>query len=64
MNKIQEVMQQELSRKDFIKYIGIALLSMVGVASFLQNLTNNLQSSSMSSPKPQVGGYGGSPYGR
>lgn len=62
MIKIQELLQEELSRKDFLKYIGIALLSMVGVASFIQSLAGNFSKSTTT--KKEIGGYGSSPYGR
>lgn len=62
MIKIQELLQEEISRKDFLKYIGLALLSMVGVASFLQSLASNFSKSTTA--KKEIGGYGSTPYGR
>ncbi len=63
MDKIHELMQQEISRKEFLKYIGVALLSLLGVAAMLENLTNTLGQSSKHHNKEQKG-YGHSPYGQ
>jgi len=63
MNKVQELLQQEISRKDFLRYIGLALLGMVGVTAMLQNLTNTLSTSGKTEKKSDSG-YGMSPYGR
>lgn len=61
MNKIQELMQQEISRQEFLRYIGVAILGIIGVSSLLQNLTSL---SSSKSNHQESGGYGASPYGR
>lgn len=58
---IDEFMKQEVSRKDFLRYIGIALLSMVGIANALKSLQANVENS----PKTSTGaGYGVSAYGK
>lgn len=64
MSKIHELMQQELSRKEFLRYLGIAFLSLIGVASVLQNLTNTLGQTSTKTIDKKAGGYGVSAYGR
>lgn len=63
MNKIQEILQQEISRKEFLRYIGIALLGMIGVTSFLNNLSNSLGQQTVQTKKESAG-YGYSAYGR
>lgn len=59
LGNINDIMQKEVSRKEFLYYIGVALLSVIGVTAMLQNLsklhggTNQKESL----------GYGASPYG-
>ena len=62
VGKLQELFQKEVSRKDFLRYIGVALLGLVGVSALIQNLTTSLGSKPQKTPK--AGGYGRSPYGR
>lgn len=63
MSKIQELMQQEISRKEFLRYIGIALLGMAGVTAFLQNLSGSFNQPKQVEQK-KGSGYGYSAYGR
>jgi len=37
-DKFHDLLQLDVSRKEFLRYIGIAILSLIGVASMLQNL--------------------------
>lgn len=58
--QLDVMMQQEVSRADFLKFTGIALLGLVGVVGFFKNL-NGL----MNPRTPdKSGGYGRSVYGR
>lgn len=62
LDKTQELLQQEVSRKEFLKYAGIAMLGLIGISGMIQNL-NKALSSQRSSQK--IGkGYGASAYGR
>ncbi len=63
MIKIQELLQEEISRKEFLRYIGVALLSMVGVASFLQSLASNFSKKHVTTIEHKQAGYGATPYG-
>ena len=60
-DKLHELLQQEVSRKEFLRYLGIALLGLIGVAGVLQNLTGSLEKPNKQAPK---GGYGASAYGQ
>ena len=62
-DRLDEIMKTEVNRKDFLKYIGIALLGLVGVTNMLQNLNKSLGHSNPT-PKNSKTGYGSSPYGR
>ncbi len=55
-------MQHKVSRAEFIKYVGVALLGIVGITSFLKNLHDNIQP--VAKPASQLDGYGKSVYGR
>lgn len=58
---IDEFMKQEVSRKDFLRYVGVALLSMVGIANALKSLQTNVEGSHKDSAGA---GYGVSAYGK
>lgn len=64
MSKLNEIMQQEISRQEFLRYIGLALLSLFGVAAFLQNLSNLVGQKSTPKSEQSSAGYGMTPYGR
>lgn len=61
-DKIGDLLQQEVSRKEFLRYAGIALLGAVGVTSMLNNL-HNMQATQTPRAKRSAG-YGVSAYGR
>jgi hypothetical protein len=61
-DKFQDLLYQEVSRKEFLRYIGIALLSVIGVASMIQNLSGTINSPTQNNN--QTSGYGTSVYGR
>jgi hypothetical protein len=60
--KLQELLQRELTRKEFLQTIGLMALSVIGITSMLGNVDKILN------PNPKVSqeqnGYGMSPYGR
>ena len=61
-DKFNDLLQQDVSRKEFLRYICIALLSLIGVASMLQNLQGAVHTSLPN--EKQGSGYGTSAYGR
>jgi hypothetical protein len=63
-DNINELMKQEVSRKDFLRYIGVALLTLIGVAGVLKNLETSLGGSKAKEINTKPAGYGASAYGR
>lgn len=61
-DKFQDLLQQDVTRKEFLRYVGIALLSLIGVASMLQNLNGAVNTPIQKDAKGS--GYGTSAYGR
>jgi hypothetical protein len=67
MSRLQEVLQQEVTRKEFIQYVGLALLGMIGVTTFLQNFSKYVTHSTASTTaasQQKGAGYGMNSYGR
>lgn len=62
-NQVDGIMQREVSRVDFLKYVGVAFLGIVGVVGFIKNLHEVVPAHS-SEKKHTSSGYGGSAYGR
>lgn len=60
--KFQELLQQEMSRKEFLQHVGIGLLGVVGITAFVSNLERLLSPKKGGSESQS--GYGFSPYGR
>ncbi len=60
--QLDDLLQQELSRAEFIKVVGLALLGVVGVSGFLKNLHRSLPG--QKNTHNLVQGYGRGPYGR
>lgn len=63
IDKFNTLLQQDVSRKEFLRYVGIALLSLIGVASMLQNLNGAVNPAAINKDT-QTSGYGASAYGR
>lgn len=61
-SKLGDLLEQEVSRKEFLRYIGIMLLGLIGVTSMLNNL-HTASNTSLQQAKPKTG-YGASAYGR
>lgn len=63
LKQVDNILQHEVSRGEFIRYIGVAFVGMLGVTHFIKNLHDNVK------PKQQTitqrsSGYGKSAYGR
>lgn len=56
-------MESEVSRAEFIKYIGLALLGMLGVTQFINHLGQINPSKKTATGHHNSRGYGGGPYG-
>lgn len=52
-SKIQDLLQKDMTRKEFLKYTGSLLLMVTGVFSFFNAITNPIRTK----------GYGSQPYG-
>lgn len=59
-NNIQELFQREVSRKEFVRLLGLAILGVVGVTGMLSNLDKSLNAKRSN----KAAGYGNSSYGR
>ena len=60
-SKINDLLQQEVSRTEFLRFTGIALLGLFGITSLLNNLHT---ASTVSQQTKRNAGYGMSAYGR
>ena len=58
---IQTISEKEMDRKEFLKYSGLLLLSLVGFRSFVSLLMNEKSTSISNNDNPR--GYGGGKYG-
>jgi hypothetical protein len=56
MYKIEKIMRQRMSRKEFLSYIGLAIITIIGIPALFSALTKNQDSKSLD-------GYGSGPYG-
>jgi hypothetical protein len=62
MNKhVQAIFEKPMNRKEFLGYIGAAILAVVGVSGVIKSLLNH--SNSSSSGHSVSGGYGSTAYG-
>lgn len=61
LDKVHALLEQEMSRKEFLRFTGVLLLSLVGITSAL----NNLYATQTATKQVKTGsGYGFSAYGR
>ena len=61
---VQEVFEKPMNRKEFLGYIGAAVLAVIGVSGMMKALLHHNNSSNSSSGKVGVAdGYGATPYG-
>ena len=59
---VEELLQKEMDRKDFLKHVGIAMIAMTGVTALLKSLTQH-PLTGQQQHKSQAQGYGAMPYG-
>ncbi len=57
--QVDELLKQEVSRKDFLQYIGVGLVSLVGLGGVVKALNIDV----FKPAQPIVASYGGSAYG-
>jgi hypothetical protein len=57
---VQNLLEKEMDRKDFLKHIGIAVVMVTGVGAVLSSLTQQKPSILQQN---QAQGYGSMPYG-
>lgn len=62
--QLDSVMQREVSRGEFLKFIGVAALGLIGIVGFLKNLHEIVPSNTTDKNQPVSAGYGRSAYGR
>lgn len=61
---IQTISEKQMDRKDFLRYCGIALLSLVGLKTFVSIITqSDKKFSNLESEKKATHGFGGGKYG-
>lgn len=58
---LQQLLQKDMSRKEFLQTIGAILLGFIGLTAFLKNIDNFTQAQTKGKAET---GYGKSPYGR
>ncbi len=54
MTKFQDILTREMSRKEFLKYVGVVILSVIGVNALLKSLNPVVD---------DVSAYGGGSFG-
>jgi hypothetical protein len=57
MSQLQSILEKELSRKEFLRYLGIFILTIVGIKGIYKKLT------SVFDKKQVASGYGNVTYG-
>lgn len=64
--KIDEILNQEISRKDFLKASGAILITLIGIPTVINTITKAFSGSTHDSRKiaQTTSGYGGRSYGR
>ncbi len=61
---IHELLQKEVSRKEFLRYVGAAILGVIGITQILNNLQKSLAPQKKIESSEKTAGYGATPYGR
>lgn len=56
-NQLEAILKQDMTRKEFLQYIGVALLAAFGVTNLLKHLLQTKPA------QPTQMGYGSSAYG-
>jgi len=63
--EIEDITQQQMTRKEFLTTLGMGLLSLFGVSTFVRLLLGKRELKSKSSQtQSRSYGYGSSPYGQ
>lgn len=62
--QLDNLMRREVSRGDFLKFMGIALLGVIGVTGFFKNLQKAMLPEAAGKNRSVAAGYGRSAYGR
>ncbi len=65
--QLNQLLDKEVDRKDFLKHVGVAIIAVAGVSTLMSNLTSLQGSSStkgVNSGTKSTHGYGLSAYGR
>lgn len=60
---LKDLMQKPMDRKDFIKHIGVGLIALTGVATFVGSLTGREGVSRLLSQQNDDSAYGATVYG-
>lgn len=60
---IKKILDQKLNRKDFLRYVGVLLLSVFGVSNLLSSLTKNSKAVQPQADTKLKNGFGGGKYG-
>lgn len=60
---IQQLAKKEMNRKQFLQFVGTAVLSIIGLTAFLNNLNKFASQPRPAPPKSKDNSYGGSAYG-
>jgi hypothetical protein len=63
LQNVHQMMEQEVTRKEFLQCVGVAILSLIGVTHVLHSLQSGLNRTS-TARRPVAHGYGASVYGR
>lgn len=61
--QLAELLETEVNRKEFLQYVGIAMLAVFGIGSLLQALTGAKPNKQLTQPAASSSSYGGAPYG-
>lgn len=61
--QLAELLETEVSRKEFLQYVGIALLAVFGIGSLLQALTGAQSPKKLAVQPASTSSYGGANYG-
>jgi len=60
---VDELLQKEMNRKDFLKHVGIGLVALTGISAAAKALLQQPTSASNHKSLQQPMGYGSMPYG-
>lgn len=64
LKQVDNILKHEVTRAEFLKYTGVALLGIMGVTSFIKNLHKSVKPKAIGSTASRTVGYGKSAYGR